>query len=51
MNSEMGSIGIYWNLLQSIGIYCNLLNPHVYVYIYIDMSIYGAAGLLSLLGP
>ena len=40
-----------WGLLQSIGIYCNLLNPHVYVYIYIDMSIYGAAGLLSLLGP
>ena len=38
MNSEMGSIGIYWNLL----------NPHVYIYI--DMSIYGA-GLLSLLGP
>ena len=25
MNSEMGSIGIYWNLLESIGIYWNLL--------------------------
>lgn len=35
--------GVYWNLLQSIESTC--------ICIYIDMSIYGAAGLLSLLGP
>ena len=35
-----------WGLLESIGIYW----IHMCIYIYIDMSIYGA-GLLSLLGP